>query len=172
LRADIVLGVLELLRYHERVLYIDIDVHHGDGVEEAFYTTDRVMTVSFHKYGEFFPGTGGLRDRGIGKGKDYAINVPLHDGIGDEAYASIFKPVIQRTMEWYRPNAVVLQCGSDSLAGDRIGPFNLSMKGHAECVKFVKSFGLPLLLLGGGGYTSEFPRQRACIRSRSERSEA
>lgn len=48
---DIVLGILELLRYHQRVMYIDIDVHHGDGVEEAFYTTDRVMTVSFHKYG-------------------------------------------------------------------------------------------------------------------------
>lgn len=58
---DIVLGILELLRYHQRVLYIDIDVHHGDGVEEAFYTTDRVLTVSFHKYGEFFPGTGDLR---------------------------------------------------------------------------------------------------------------
>lgn len=55
---DIVLGILELLKYHQRVLYIDIDVHHGDGVEEAFYTTDRVMTVSFHKYGEYFPGTG------------------------------------------------------------------------------------------------------------------
>lgn len=53
---DIVLGILELLKYHQRVLYIDIDVHHGDGVEEAFYTTDRVMTVSFHKYGEYFPG--------------------------------------------------------------------------------------------------------------------
>lgn len=54
-------GILELLKYHQRVLYIDIDVHHGDGVEEAFYTTDRVMTVSFHKYGEYFPGTGDLR---------------------------------------------------------------------------------------------------------------
>ena len=52
-------------RYHSRVLYIDIDVHHGDGVEEAFYTTDRVMTVSFHKYGEYFPGTGELRVRTI-----------------------------------------------------------------------------------------------------------
>ena len=52
---------MSLLRYHTRVLYIDIDVHHGDGVEEAFYTTDRVMTVSFHKYGEYFPGTGELR---------------------------------------------------------------------------------------------------------------
>lgn len=48
-------------RYHQRVLYIDIDIHHGDGVEEAFYTTDRVMTMSFHKYGEYFPGTGDLR---------------------------------------------------------------------------------------------------------------
>lgn len=52
-----------LSRYHQRVLYIDIDIHHGDGVEEAFYTTDRVMTVSFHKYGEYFPGTGDLRVR-------------------------------------------------------------------------------------------------------------
>ena len=52
-----------LLRYHQRVLYIDIDIHHGDGVEEAFYTTDRVMTVSFHKYGEYFPGTGDLMVR-------------------------------------------------------------------------------------------------------------
>ena len=51
------------LKYHQRVLYIDIDIHHGDGVEEAFYTTDRVMTVSFHKYGEYFPGTGDLRVR-------------------------------------------------------------------------------------------------------------
>ncbi len=52
-------------RYHNRVLYIDIDAHHGDGVEEAFYTTDRVMTCSFHKYGEFFPGTGELRVRAM-----------------------------------------------------------------------------------------------------------
>ena len=50
---DIVLGIIELLRYHPRVLYIDTDVHHGDGVEEAFYTNDRVMTCSFHKFGEF-----------------------------------------------------------------------------------------------------------------------
>lgn len=54
-------GVTLTSRYHQRVLYVDIDIHHGDGVEEAFYTTDRVMTVSFHKYGEYFPGTGDLR---------------------------------------------------------------------------------------------------------------
>ncbi|GAA5959901.1 hypothetical protein JCM8115_004897 [Rhodotorula mucilaginosa] len=150
---DIVLGILELLRYHPRVLYVDIDVHHGDGVEEAFYTTDRVMTASFHKYGEFFPGTGDLKDIGYGKGRNYAVNVPLRDGINDENYRSVFEPVISQIMEWYRPSAVVLQCGGDSLSGDRLGPLNLSMQGHANCVQFIKSFGLPLLMLGGGGYT-------------------
>ncbi|KAG5437990.1 hypothetical protein PCANB_000337 [Pneumocystis canis] len=150
---DIVLGIIELLRYYPRVLYIDIDVHHGDGVEEAFYTTDRVMTCSFHKYGEYFPGTGELRDIGVGKGKYYSVNFPLRDGIDDESYAFVFEPVVSACMEWYRPGAVVLQCGADSLAGDRLGCFNLSMKGHAACVKFVKKFGLPTLVLGGGGYT-------------------
>lgn len=65
---DIVLAILELLKYHNRVLYIDIDVHHGDGVEEAFYCTNRVMTVSFHRYGDFFPGTGDIKDTGYGEG--------------------------------------------------------------------------------------------------------
>ncbi|GAB1197032.1 hypothetical protein APSETT444_006313 [Aspergillus pseudonomiae] len=150
---DIVLGILELLRFKQRVLYVDIDVHHGDGVEEAFYTTDRVMTVSFHKYGEYFPGTGELRDIGVGQGKYYAVNFPLRDGIDDVSYKSIFEPVIKSVMEWYRPEAVVLQCGGDSLSGDRLGCFNLSMRGHANCVNFIKSFNLPTLILGGGGYT-------------------
>ncbi|KAB8360655.1 hypothetical protein FH972_024393 [Carpinus fangiana] len=150
---DIVLGILELLRFHERVLYIDIDVHHGDGVEEAFYTTDRVMTVSFHKYGEYFPGTGELRDIGVGTGKYYAVNLPLRDGIDDTSYKNVFEPVIKHVMEWYKPGAVVLQCGGDSLSGDRLGCFNLSMRGHANCVQFVKGFDLPVLVLGGGGYT-------------------
>ena len=131
-----------LPRYHNRVLYIDIDVHHGDGVEEAFYTTDRVMTVSFHKFGEFFPGTGDIRDVGHGKGKYYSVNVPLRDGIDDASYHSVFEPVIEHVMLWYRPGAIVLQCGADSLAGDRLGCFNLSHKGHARCVEFVKKFKL------------------------------
>lgn len=150
---DIVLAIIELLRFNKRVLYVDIDVHHGDGVEEAFYTTDRVMTVSFHKYGEYFPGTGELRDIGIGSGKNYAVNFPLRDGIDDVSYETIFEPVIEAVMKYYQPEAVVLQCGGDSLSGDRLGCFNLSMRGHANCVNFVRSFGLPTLVVGGGGYT-------------------
>eukprot|EP00160_Parvularia_atlantis_P011115 Unigene2164_Nuclearia_a/m.6713 Unigene2164_Nuclearia_a/g.6713 ORF Unigene2164_Nuclearia_a/g.6713 Unigene2164_Nuclearia_a/m.6713 type:complete len:401 (-) Unigene2164_Nuclearia_a:17-1219(-) len=150
---DIVLAILELLKFHGRVLYIDIDIHHGDGVEEAFYSTDRVMTVSFHKYGEYFPGTGDVRDIGFGKGRNYSINFPLKDGMDDASYRNIFRPIIGRVMEWYRPGAIVLQCGADSLSGDRLGCFNLSMDGHADCVEYMKSFGVPLMLVGGGGYT-------------------
>jgi len=150
---DIVLAILELLKYHSRVLYIDIDIHHGDGVEEAFYTTDRVMTVSFHKYGDFFPGTGHISDVGVKAGKYYSVNVPLQEGIDDVSYENVFKPVMRAVMDHYRPAAVVLQCGADSLTGDRLGCFNLSVAGHANCVEFIKSFGLPLLVLGGGGYT-------------------
>ena len=129
-------------------MYIDIDVHHGDGVEEAFFTTDRVMTASFHKYGEYFPGTGDLRDIGAGKGKYYAVNVPLRDGMDDESYESIFVPIMTKVMETFQPSAVVLQCGADSLTGDRLGCFNLTVKGHGKCVEFVKKYNLPFMLLG------------------------
>ncbi|GBG32289.1 Histone deacetylase [Hondaea fermentalgiana] len=150
---DCVLGILELLKYHQRVLYIDIDVHHGDGVEEAFYTTDRVMTCSFHKFGNFFPHTGALDDTGAGKGKGYSVNVPLDEGMDDITFVSIFRPVIAKIFERFQPEAVLLQCGSDSLSGDRLGCFNLSLRGHGDCVEYVKSFNVPVLVLGGGGYT-------------------
>lgn len=103
--------------------------------------------------GEFFPGTGGVKDVGNAKGKNYSVNFPLQDGVDDESYKYIFEKVIGKVMENYRPSAVVLQCGADSLNGDKLGSFNLSSSGHANCVKFVKSFNIPTLVLGGGGYT-------------------
>jgi len=150
---DIVVAILELLKYHPRVLYIDIDIHHGDGVQEAFYLTDRVMTVSFHKYGNFFPGTGHMYEVGAGAGRQYSVNVPLKEGMDDMSYEIIFTPIMQMVMNFYRPTVIVLQCGADSLSGDRLGCFNLSTKGHGKCVEFMKKFNLPMLILGGGGYT-------------------
>uniref|UniRef100_A0AAR2L007 Histone deacetylase 3 n=1 Tax=Pygocentrus nattereri TaxID=42514 RepID=A0AAR2L007_PYGNA len=151
---DIVISILELLKYHPRVLYIDIDIHHGDGVQEAFYLTDRVMTVSFHKYGNyFFPGTGDMYEVGAESGRYYCLNVPLRDGIDDQSYRQLFQPVIKQVVDFYQPTCIVLQCGADSLGCDRLGCFNLSIRGHGECVEFVKSFKIPLLVLGGGGYT-------------------
>jgi len=150
---DIVIAILELLKVHPRVLYIDIDIHHGDGVQEAFYLTDRVMTVSLHRYGNFFPGTGHMYEIGSETGRYYSVNVPFKEGMDDMSYEQVFKPVIKNVIDFYQPTAVVLQCGADSLANDRLGNFNLSTKGHGECVSYVKSFKIPTLVLGGGGYT-------------------
>lgn len=123
------------------------------------------MTLSLHKFGDYFPGTGDLRDIGAGIGKYYSVNFPLRDGIDDASYKSVFRPIVGKIMEVYKPGAVVLQCGADSLTGDRLGCFNLSIDGmftilpflyflgHADCVEYVASFGLPTMVLGGGGYT-------------------
>lgn len=161
---DIVLAILNLLRYHPRVLYIDIDVHHGDGVQEAFYATDRVMTLSFHKYnGDYFPGTGNVDEVGTGEGKHYSLNVPLRDGIDDDSYIRLFKSIVEPVLTSYQPGAVVLQCGADSLGCDRLGCFNLNTRAHAECVRFVRSFNIPMLTVGGGGYTPRNVSRLWCL---------
>ena len=71
----------------------------------------------------------------------------------DEAYESIFRPVIAKVMEQYQPGVVGMCCGADSLSGDRVGCWNLSFRGHAAVLDYVKTFNLPMLVLGGGGYT-------------------
>jgi histone deacetylase HOS2 len=156
---DIVLGILQLLRLHARVMYIDIDVHHGDGVEQAFWSSDRVLSVSFHKYDKdnFFPGTGSLDTTGpthpLNPGAHHSLNIPLHDGIDDDSYIQLFHDVVGACVHTYHPGAIVLQCGADSLGCDRLGCFNLNVRAHGACVAFVKTFNLPLLVVGGGGYT-------------------
>ena len=103
------LAILELLKKHQRVLYIDIDVHHGDGVEEAFFTSDRVFTCSLHKFKvgahhqDFFPGTGNYTDVGYENGRYRALNFPFEEGVDDDMYFSIFKPIIDRIMEVFNP---------------------------------------------------------------------
>lgn len=156
---DIVLAIAELCRTFPRVLYIDIDVHHGDGVEQAFFSSNRVMTLSFHKFERlvFFPGTGSFNEQGPenekNPGAHHGLNVPLKDGIDDDQYTSLFRDVVDDCVHHFQPSCIVLQCGADSLGGDRLGKFNLNIKAHGACVEHVKKYKLPLLVLGGGGYT-------------------
>lgn len=159
---DIVLAIRQLLMVVPRVLYIDIDVHHGDGVEEAFYSTDRVITLSFHKFAPeigFFPGTGAMDDIGPkdpkNPGAHHALNVPLKDGIDDRQWQQLFEDIAGPVIDTYDPSAVVLQCGADSLGGDKLGSFNINIKSHGHCVDFIKRrcHNRPLLIIGGGGYT-------------------
>jgi histone deacetylase HOS2 len=135
-------------------------VHHGDGVEEAFFSTDRVLTLSFHNYwNDFFPGTGSMSDVGpkdpTNPGAHHSLNVPLKPGITDEQWTEVFEDTTAAVIESYNPGAIVLQCGADSLGGDRLGQFNVSIKAHGNCVAFVKRHchQRKLLIVGGGGYT-------------------
>ncbi|BFZ24869.1 hypothetical protein BsWGS_27908 [Bradybaena similaris] len=158
---DIVLGILKLREKFDRILYVDIDLHHGDGVEEAFCMSPKVMTVSFHKYMfGFFPGTGSVADVGIGKGKYYCVNVPLVDGIRDAEFCAIFCSVMKLVREKFQPQVIVLQCGADTLSSDPMTSFNLTHLGISRCVGLILSWNLPTMLLGGGGYN--FPNTAKC----------
>jgi len=144
---DAVLAVLELLKAHERVLYVSMDFAHPAGVEEAFYTTNRVLSLSFHREMQFGPGL--EDDDGFARGKGYTVNVPLGQGVDDALYVPIFTNVVRAAAAAYKPDAVVFVASPSVLAGDRHGDFALSSEGHAACVRVVHELGLPLLVLGG-----------------------
>ncbi|XP_053554978.1 histone deacetylase 8 isoform X1 [Bombina bombina] len=150
---DAVLGILKLRQKYDRVLYVDMDLHHGDGVEDAFSFTSKVMTVSLHKFSPgFFPGTGDLCDIGLGKGRYYSVNVPLQDGIKDDQYYKVCESVLKEVFSTFNPGAVVLQLGADTIAGDPMCSFNMTPEGIGKCLKYVLQWQLPTLILGGGGY--------------------
>jgi len=150
---DIILSILELLKNFKKVLYIDIDIHHGDGVEEAFYLSKRVFCLSFHKFSKnFFPGTGSHKNSGIGIGKKFTLNIPLRNPIQDKTFRYIFEPIVSTVITKFHPDVIVIQAGADSLEGDKLGSFDLTIFGHSHCIEFIKNFKIPLLVLGGGGY--------------------
>ena len=111
------------------------------------------MTCSFHKFKDYFPGTGHIDDVGKEDGAYHAINFPLDEGLDDDSFLLIFKAVIDKILENFRPDAILLQGGTDSLSGDRLGCFNLSVKGHGAAAAYLKNKNIPTLLVGGGGYT-------------------
>ena len=158
---DVVLAILQLLRVpapdpqpERRVLFVNVDGHHCSGVEEAFFTTDRVCTVSLHRYAVgIFPGSGGLADVGAEQGKHHNINLPVADGLDDAGLALLLHPVLTAVAERFCPHCVVVCAGGGILAGDRLGCLNVSLDGHAAYLKLLLDLGLPTLVLGAGGYT-------------------
>lgn len=150
---DIVLCIRRLLRRFHRVLYVDLDVHHGDGVEGAFDGNDRVLTLSLHQFGDgFFPGTGDYVDTATAEEAGFALNVPLPARTGDTAYRLSFRTALTAAVSVFGPEAVVLQCGADTITGDLIGRLCVTTAAHTLCVADVLSLQLPTVLLGGGGY--------------------
>ena len=158
---DPALAIQVLRERFDRVLYIDIDGHHGDGVQHIFYSDPSVLTISMHESGLYlFPGTGFIEEMGEGVGLGYCVNIPLPMYSGDDQYLRAFDQIIPALFEWFRPQAVVAQLGIDTHYSDPLTSLNLTLNGYVELVRRIvdlaaKHSGSRLLALGGGGYNME-----------------
>ncbi len=150
---DIVLGAMRLAEAGNRVLFLDVDVHHCDGVQEAFYGRNDVMTISLHESGRsLFPGTGMEWEIGKGEGRGYTVNVPLPVGTHDRIYEKAFNKVAVPLLEAYAPDIIMLEIGMDGLSGDPLAHLHLTNNVYATVVSRLMDQKKPLLVTGGGGY--------------------
>jgi acetoin utilization protein AcuC len=150
---DIVVAIQALLDQGLRVVYVDVDAHHGDGVQEAFYDTDQVLTVSLHQHGRtLFPGTGFVYDTGRGAGQGFSVNLPMFPGTDDELFLEVFSPLVEELVAAYDPDVLVTQLGVDTFRTDPLTSLCLTTNGFEAAIRIFKSLGKPWLALGGGGY--------------------
>jgi acetoin utilization protein AcuC len=150
---DVVLGCMRLAEQGNKVLFLDVDAHHGDGVQEAFYRRDDVLTISLHETGRtLFPGTGFEHEIGEGPGRGFSVNVPLPPETYDAAYLLAFTAVVPPLIRAYRPDVIVLELGMDTLAGDPLTHLSLTNNVHVEIIELLLGFDRPILVTGGGGY--------------------
>lgn len=150
---DAAIAIKYLLTLGKRVAYVDIDAHHGDGVQAAFYDTDKVLKISLHEDGNYlFPGTGFLDETGRGKGKGYSVNLPLPPETDDEVFVKGFEEVVPLFIERFKPDILVTQLGVDTFRTDPITHLNLTTNGFEKMIKGFKALKLPWIALGGGGY--------------------
>ncbi|MDE3101695.1 MAG: acetoin utilization protein AcuC [Chloroflexota bacterium] len=143
-----------------KVAYVDIDAHHGDGVQAAFYDTDRVLTISLHETGRtLFPGTGFADERGTGVGKGYSVNVALPPFTDDPAWTRAFDAVAPPLVTRYRPDILVTQQGIDPHFLDPLTHLLLSTHAREHAVRSFAAMRLPWIAMGGGGYDLDAVRR-------------
>jgi acetoin utilization protein AcuC len=150
---DAVIAINSLLQKGLRVAYLDIDAHHGDGVQEAFYHTDQVLTISIHESGHyFFPGTGFERETGTGAGEGYSVNVPLLAHTDDALFMKAFDEVAYPLIAAYDPDVIVTQIGADTFRTDPLTRLEITTHSYSYIMRKIAAFRLPWVALGGGGY--------------------
>ena len=153
---DVVLTCLKLAGAGRRVLYLDVDAHHGDGVQSAFYRRDDVLTISLHETGRtLFPWGGFENEIGEGLGMGFNVNVPLPPQSYDEAFLTAFDRIVLPLLEAYGPDVIVLELGMDTLAGDPLTHLRMTNNIVVEILEPLLHTGVPLLVVGGGGYHVE-----------------
>ena len=143
----------------KRLVYLDIDAHHGDGVMYGFYDDPAVLDIDFHESGHYlFPGTGFTDETGKGDAKGLKLNVPLPPATGDEAYLDAFRKVVPTVLREFRPEIILVQCGADGHQDDRLAHLRLTTNAYSEVIAEMHHLAHELckgrmLLFGGGGYT-------------------
>ena len=148
-----------------RVAYLDIDVHHGDGVQAIFYDDPDVLTISLHETGRtLFPGTGGAEETGAGAGRGAAVNVPLLPGTADASYLDAFERVVPAALAAFRPDVLVVEAGADAHRFDPLAHLALSTHAFETLFRRVVALadkhtrGRLLVTLGGGYHLDAAPR--------------
>ena len=150
---DVVLAARLLTDAGKRVLFLDLDVHHCGGVQNAFYEKSDVMTISLHESGRtLFPGTGFEDEIGTGTGKGFTANIPLPVGTYDEAYYHAFAQVALPLAKAYNPDVIMLELGMDTLAGDPLAHLRLTNNAIVDAIRDILALDKPVLATGGGGY--------------------
>jgi len=150
---DAAVAITQLVSRGLRVVYIDLDAHHGDGVQYAFEDTDQVLTISLHQHGRtLFPGTGFVYDTGKDRGQGYAANLPLPPGTGDDVFLQVFEGIVPDLVTAFQPDIMVTQLGVDTFRTDPLTNLCLTTNGFSRAVRLLKSMNLPWVALGGGGY--------------------
>jgi acetoin utilization protein AcuC len=150
-----------------RVVYLDIDAHHGDGVQEAFYEQPRVLTISLHEDGRYlYPGTGSFRERGRGDGEGSAINVPMPPYATSECYTLAFDDVVAPAIGAFGPDLIVAQCGADAHWSDPLTNLDMTLSGFESMYRRIVGLadavcGGRVVACGGGGYAWEHVVPRA-----------
>lgn len=145
-----------LMAEGKRVVYIDIDAHHGNGIQDAFYREPRVLKISIHESGEtLYPWGGYDKEIGGGKGRGYNVNVPLPPETDDVLYIKTFDAIVPPLVRAFDPDIVVSVIGIDTVAADPLTHLSLTNNGFLDAVTRIRDFGKPLLALGGGGYNMD-----------------
>jgi acetoin utilization protein AcuC len=150
---DAVLAILRLRERGLRVAYVDIDAHHGDGVQYAFYRDPNVLTISVHERGErLFPGTGFVHEVGEGAAAGFSVNLPLEAYTDSHVYLPAFEAVVPPLLQRFKPDVIVAQLGIDSHRTDPLTHLALDIQGFARALARIVPMAPKLIALGGGGY--------------------
>jgi len=150
---DISVTIADLIRKGQRVAYIDIDAHHGNGVQDAFYETNRVLNISLHESGEtLYPGTGSAFETGVKEGLGYNVNIPLRAETDDEVYLLAFESLVPSLIENFKPDIVVANIGCDTHRDDPLAHLNLTSNGYKKVISIINDLSPKILALGSGGY--------------------